>query len=305
MRFVGIEAAAYGVTNLPKAKRFWTDFGLEERAAGAASAVFAATNGSRVILKRRSDPALPPPVEEGSTVRLISWGMETAADVEAVRERLADAGCLAEGPGVRTVDPAGFALEFVVSATRMPEVAPSPANAPQDINRIDARAGFYDRAEPLKIGHIVLNVPDATAAAAFYREVLGFHLSDAYDNGSVFLRCAPRHSHHNLFLLQSPTGRAGLNHLAFAVRDIHEMFAGGQRMTNCGWKTAVGPGRHRISSCYFWYVHNPCGGFAEYFWDEDFLTEDWEPQLWTPGPEIFAEWMLPKGLPLRNPRSAR
>ncbi len=305
MRFVGIEAAAYGVTNLPKAKRFWTDFGLEERAAGAASAVFAATNGSRVILKRRSDPALPPPVEEGSTVRLISWGMETAADVEAVRERLADAGCLAEGPGVRTVDPAGFALEFVVSATRMPEVAPSPANAPQDINRIDARAGFYDRAEPLKIGHIVLNVPDATAAAAFYREVLGFHLSDAYDNGSVFLRCAPRHSHHNLFLLQSPTGRAGLNHLAFAVRDIHEMFAGGQRMTNCGWKTAVGPGRHRISSCYFWYVHNPCGGFAEYFWDEDFLTEEWEPQLWTPGPEIFAEWMLPKGLPLRKPRPAR
>ncbi len=305
MRFVGIEAAAYGVTNLPKAKRFWTDFGLEERAAGAASAVFAATNGSRVILKRRSDPALPPAVEEGSTVRLISWGMETAADVEAVRERLADAGCLAEGPGVRTVDPAGFALEFVVSATRMPEVAPSPANAPQDINRIDARAGFYDRAEPLKIGHIVLNVPDATAAAAFYREVLGFHLSDAYDNGSVFLRCAPRHSHHNLFLLQSPTGRAGLNHLAFAVRDIHEMFAGGQRMTNCGWKTAVGPGRHRISSCYFWYVHNPCGGFAEYFWDEDFLTEEWEPQLWTPGPEIFAEWMLPKGLPLRKPRPAR
>ena len=299
VRFVGIEAVAYGVTDLPKARRFWTDFGLAEREAGKAFAVFAAANGSQVILRRRSDRSLPPAVEEGSSVRRIVWGLETADDVAAVRQRLAERGGLADGPGVRTVDPAGFALEFVVSATRQPDIAPSPANAPHSINRIDARAGFYERAEPLKIGHIVLNVPDAEKAGAFYREILGFHLSDAYDNGSVFLRCAARHSHHNLFLLQSPTGRPGINHLAFAVRDIHEMFAGGQRMTRCGWKTAVGPGRHRISSCYFWYVQNPCGGFAEYFWDEDFLTEAWQPGLWTPGPEIFAEWMLPKGLPLR------
>ncbi|MDE0704841.1 MAG: hypothetical protein OXH59_14095, partial [Rhodospirillaceae bacterium] len=119
MRFVGIEAVTYGVTNLPKARRFWADFGLEERAGGKASAEFAAANGARVILKRRSDTALPPPVEEGSSVRLMTWGLETAEDVEAVRERLAAAGCLAEGPGVRTVDPAGFALDFVVSGTRM------------------------------------------------------------------------------------------------------------------------------------------------------------------------------------------
>ncbi|MYK59740.1 MAG: glyoxalase, partial [Rhodospirillaceae bacterium] len=284
MRFAGIEAVTYGVTNLPKARRFWADFGLEERAGGKASAEFAAANGARVVLKRRSDRSLPPPVEAGPSVRLMTWGLETAEDVEAVRQRLAGAGCLADGPGVRTVDPAGFALDFVVSGTRMPEVAPSPANAPQDVNRIDSRAGFYERAAPLKIGHIVLNVPDAAACSAFYREVLGFHLSDAYDNGSVFLRCAPRHSHHNLFLLQSPTGRPGINHLAFAVRDIHEMFAGGQHLALCGWKTAAGPGRHRISSCYFWYVHNPCGGLAEYFWDEADLPEDWEPQLWTPGP---------------------
>ena len=305
MRFVGIEAVTYGVTNLPKARQFWADFGLEERESGTASVVFAAANGSRVILRRRADKSLPPAVEEGSSVRLITWGLETADDVVRVRKRLAETGHLAEGPGVRTVDPAGFTVEFVVSTAGLPEIAPSPANAPQDINRIDARAGFYERAEPLKIGHIVLNVADAADTGAFYREVLGFHLSDEYVNGSSFLRCAARHSHHNLFLLQSPTGRTGINHLAFAVRDIHEMFAGGQRMGRCGWKTAVGPGRHRISSCYFWYVKNPCGGLAEYFWDEDYLTENWEPQMWTPGPEIFAEWVLPKGLPLRKSHSVR
>ncbi|MYG51628.1 MAG: glyoxalase, partial [Rhodospirillaceae bacterium] len=81
MRFVGIEAVTYGVTNLPKARRFWSDFGLEERPAGKASAVFAAANGARVILKRRSDRTLPPSVEAGPSVRLMTWGLETAEDV--------------------------------------------------------------------------------------------------------------------------------------------------------------------------------------------------------------------------------
>lgn len=300
MNFVGIDSVTYGVTNMPKAQKFWTDFGLEPREVLKSRATFAAANGATVILKRRSDKSLPPAVEDGATVRLITWGLKSAADLKALRERLHSSGHLLEGDGVRIVDPSGFTLEFVVSTTGLPEIDPSPANAPQDIQRIDARAGFYDHASPLKIGHIVLNVPDARQASAFYQDVLGFHLSDEYVNGSVFLRCAARHSHHNLFLLQSPNGKPALNHLAFGVRDIHEMFAGGQHLTKCGWKTAVGPGRHVISSCYFWYVENPCGGLAEYFWDEDYLTEKWQPQMWTPGPEVFAEWMMPKGLPLRK-----
>lgn len=300
MNFVGIESVTFGVTNMPKAQKFWTDFGLEPQTVLKSRAVFATANGATVVLKRRGDKSLPPAVEDGSSVRLITWGLKTDADLAALRDRLRDTGNLLDGDAVRTVDPAGFTVEFTVSTTKLPETPPSPTNAPQDIQRIDARAGFYDRACPLKIGHIVLNAPDARAASAFYQDVLGFHLSDEYVNGSVFLRCAARHSHHNLFLLQSPNGKPAINHLAFAVRDIHEMFAGGQHLTKCGWKTAVGPGRHRISSCYFWYVDNPCGGLAEYFWDEDFVTEDWTPEMWTPGPEIFAEWMLPKGLPLRK-----
>jgi len=300
MKFVGIEAVTYGVTNLPKACTFWSDFGLEEVSRSSVAGVFQTGNGAQVIVRRRSDRSLPPAVEDRSSVREITWGLETAADLEALRDRLAATGHLLEGEGVRAQDPAGFTLKFAVSETALPNLPPSPANSPQAINRIDARAGFYDRAVPVKIGHIVLNSPDAKASRAFYEDILGFHLSDQYDNGSVFLRCAARHSHHNLFLLQSPNGKPAINHLAFAVRDIHEMFAGGQHMSKCGWKTAVGPGRHVISSCYFWYVQNPCGGLAEYFWDEDFLTEAWEPQMWTPGPEVFAEWMLPKGLPMRK-----
>jgi len=300
VNFVGIESVTFGVTNMPKAQKFWMDFGLDPQTVLKSRATFATANGATIIVKRRGDRSLPPAVEDGASVRIITWGLKTPADLADLKDRLNATGHLLDGEGVRAVDPAGFTLEFVVSSTRLPDTPPSPANAPQDIQRVDARAGFYDSAQPLKIGHIVLNSPDVKASNAFYQDVLGFHLSDEYDNGSVFLRCAARHSHHNLFLLQSPNGKPAINHLAFAVRDIHEMFAGGQHLTKCGWKTAVGPGRHRISSCYFWYVDNPCGGLAEYFWDEDFLTEDWKPEMWTPGPEIFAEWMLPKGLPLRK-----
>lgn len=299
MKFVGIEAVTYGVTHLPKACKFWTDFGLKEVNRTSSAVEFMVADGARVIVRRYRDQTLPPAVEGGSSVREITWGLESAAALDTLRDRLAANGQLLNENGVRAVDPAGFALAFDVSTTTLPDLPPSPTNAPQDINRVDTRACFYDRAMPIKIGHIVLNTPDVKASRAFYEEILGFHVSDEYDNGSVFLRCAARHSHHNLFLLQSPNGKPAINHLAFAVRDIHEMFAGGQHMSTCGWKTAVGPGRHVISSCYFWYVQNPCGGLAEYFWDEDFLTEEWKPQMWKPGPKVFAEWMLPRGLPQR------
>ncbi len=78
--------------------------------------------------------------------------------------------------------------------------------------------------------------------AAFYQELLGFETSDRYPGRGAFLRCAPHGGHHDLFLLQLPSGKRGLNHVAFAVRDIHEVFGGGLHISRCGWTTQLGPG---------------------------------------------------------------
>ena len=64
----------------------------------------------------------------------------------------------------------------------------------------------------------------------------------------------------------------------------------------CGWETQLGPGRHPISSAYFWYFRNPAGGLIEYYADEDELTADWQPREFEPGPTVFAEWAIDGGI---------
>ena len=120
--------------------------------------------------------------------------------------------------------------------------------------------------------------------------------SDSYPNRGAFMRCAPEGGHHDLFLLQLPSGKRGLNHVAFTVRDIHEVFGGGLHFSRKGWETQLGPGRHPVSSAYFWYFRNPAGGLIEYYADEDQLTAEWQPREFEPGPTVFAEWAIDGGL---------
>src|SRR5204862_1356190 len=121
-------------------------------------------------------------------------------------------------------------------------------------------------------------------------------LSDRYPGRGHFLRCSARGGHHDLFLLQTPEAKRGLNHVAFTVRDMHEVIGGGLHLSRCGWETQIGPGRHPISSALFWYFKNPAGALVEYYADEDQLTADWQPRNFEPGPTVFAEWAVDGGL---------
>jgi hypothetical protein len=130
---------------------------------------------------------------------------------------------------------------------------------------------------------------------AFYTEKLGFVISDEYPNHGVFTRCQPVGEHHNFFILNRP-GKPGINHVAFTVSDIHEVIGGGIAMSKKGWKTEIGPGRHPISSAYFWYFENPLAAPLEYYADEDYCTEDWKPGTFERKPELFAEWAIAGGI---------
>jgi catechol 2,3-dioxygenase-like lactoylglutathione lyase family enzyme len=172
-----------------------------------------------------------------------------------------------------------------------------PLNAPGARNRVDAPSPMYERATPYRIGHIVFTVPDVPKAERFYTQRLGFSLSDRYAGGAAtFLRWAARSDHHNLFMFRLPSRATDLHHLAFEVHDIHEVFGGGLHFTGLGWKTAVGPGRHPISSAYFWYFANPLGGMLEYFSNPDFVTEAWKPTNFRVN--RFSEWHLVDGIPV-------
>lgn len=294
MSITGVDGIVYGVEDMALCRRFFVDWGLKEVAEGH----FETLDGTEVILKPKNDAALAPAFEPGSTLREGIWGVSDAAGLEKIGQKLKIAGmAISESrDGLSCIDPCGLKVSFRVSRRRKVAVTGAPNNTIDQHRRIDTPSPIYQRAEPVNIGHFVLFVPEVEPMQRFYTDVLGFHISDSYPGTGLFLRCNAQGGHHNLFLLKSPTGKAGINHVAFTVRDVHEVIGGGMQINRQGWETQLGPGRHPISSAFFWYVKNPAGGLAEYYTDEDYLTEKWQPREFEKKPEIFAEWAVTGGI---------
>ena len=261
-----------------------------------AGSVFVTRDGSEIILKPQSLPGLPPAIQEGATVREIIWGTEAEPDLESIADELSrDRDVITDPDGaLHSVDDLGLGIAFRPTRRRPIEDSRQPMNSLASPGRVDARATYHDRARPTHVGHCVFMAPDIARMEAFYTERLGFHVSDYYTGRGVFMRATPRGGHHNLFYLESADGKAAINHVAFGVEDVHELFAGGNHFQGKGYSVQIGPGRHHISSCYFWYFECPAGGATEYFCDEDYLTESWKPGNWDPAPETFAEWVIPE-----------
>lgn len=294
MKILGPETVTFGVDDMATAGKFWTDFGLSKAEETNDRVVFETAQKTTIEIRPIAAPDLPPALIPGSTAREITWGVETEDDLDEAAARLGRLTDVDIADGVvRAVDPNGYAIALTLSRRQPIDVVPVGYNAPSLPGRIDRRADVHERATPQTIAHVVLQAPKLDQAVDFYREALDFRLTDVYPERGVFLRANGNHEHHNLFLLNN--GEIGFHHVAFEVRSIHEVFGGGLHMTDQGWETHLGPGRHPISSAYFWYFRNPCGGAAEYDFDTDHVTDAWVPGEWEPGPYAFAEWALPSG----------
>ena len=296
MQITNLESVTFGVTDLETCRRFWTDFGLiESRDRGAIS--FACRDGSTVELRKSDDPLLPPAIEPGATLRETTFGVRAAADLRAIAKELGkDREVVEDADGtVHAIDPLGFPIAFRVSRRRAVEAPELKFNTPGRPDRINTRGQFFKSATPLEMTHTVFMVDDPDKVVPFYTERLGFIASDSYPGRGYFLRGGASNHHHDLFLLNVGKKR-GFHHVAFELGSIHELFGGGLNMTRLGWKTALGPGRHPISSCYFWYFHSPCGGAAEYDFDSDVVDANWQPGVFQQTPEVFAEWCLADGM---------
>lgn len=301
MSVLGIDQITYGTDDLALSRRFFADWGLALVQDGADELVFECLNGCRVVVAAMDKAGLPPAIEEGPTLREVVWGVQHADDLA----RYADA--IRHDPGfvdttvagarrIGCTDPNGLAVRLQVTQKRDIELQGAVMNTWSSKARVNQPSPVYERATPIEVGHVVFFAADVPACETFYTSRFGFVSSDRYPGRGAFMRCAPDGGHHDLFLLQLPSGKRGINHVAFTVRDIHEVFGGGLHFSRCGWDTQLGPGRHPVSSAYFWYFKNPAGGLIEYYADEDQLTADWQPRDFEPGPTVFAEWAVDGGL---------
>ena len=297
MNLVGIDKLVFGVEDMDLCRKFWLDFGLKIIVDSTGVCIFETAEESQVEIKPLHDSGLPSPVAEGSTLRETVWGASDQSVVDAVATELTkDRDVTVDGDGtVHSLDPEGYGIGFRVSQKVELELFESEYNAPGKVERIDRPAVFYKKAQPQHLAHVVFHVQDLEGTPKFYMERLGFDLTDRYIGRGAFLRCCGANDHHNIFLFHLP-GKRGFHHTAFEVRDFHEVFGGGLRMNEIGWRTHLGPGRHNVTSAYYWYFRNPCGGAAEYGFDTDRVSKSWVPRDIEPTDGAFAEWSLEAGL---------
>lgn len=290
-----IEEARFGVTDVAECVRFFGDFGLQQLESSPHGATFLTPAGQRLELLCEDDPSLPAALEAAPTIREVIWGVEDQASLDALADDLSrDREVEVEVAGVvHTRDDTGFGLGFRVARPRPVDPGEARrANATGSVERWNQPLTRYGRAHPLRICHVALNIPaqGRDEAVAFYVDRLRFRVTDQLLDMGTFMQCEGDDDQHNL-LLGHRADRAGINHLAYEVRNFDEVIEGGNHMVACGWKEARRLGRHTIGSNVFRFFHAPCGGRVEYAADMDRVDAGYGPNVYEQRPPHHL-WML-------------
>jgi 2,3-dihydroxybiphenyl 1,2-dioxygenase len=208
--------------------------------------------------------------------RIFGWEVEDAAALDALAARLERAGVAvrSESGGmadqrcvaglISFADPAGNRLE----AFHGGQIADTPFRPGRDI------AGF--RAGPLGMGHVLLMVPDIDATLAFYRDVLGFRISDFIRAPvkAYFLHVNPRH--HSLAIVEGPA--RAMHHLMIELYAFDDVGQGYDLAQADSGQIAVKLGRHPNDLMTSFYVRTPSEILVEYGWGgRDVDDATWQP----------------------------
>lgn len=133
---------------------------------------------------------------------------------------------------------------------------------------------------PRKLGHIAFYVEDIGRAVAFYRDILGFRVSDWMEDFFVFMRCGA--DHHTCNFLSS--ANRGMHHMAFELSDWSAVRSACDWLAQHKIKVTWGPGRHGPGHNIFLYHRNPQGQIVELFTELDTMSDEasgaFDPKPW-------------------------
>ncbi len=121
-----------------------------------------------------------------------------------------------------------------------------------------------------RIGHVHLKVGNLARALAFYRDVLGFHLTQVYGNQAAFLSAGGYHHHIGLNTWESEGGQppadgtTGLYHLAILYPTRAELADALRRLIAAGIELE-GASDHGVSEAL--YLRDPDNNGVELYWD--------------------------------------
>ena len=292
MAIIGIRRLTWLVDDVAACVRFFTDFGLTLVEQDGASAMFEAADGSQSLFLARGHERLPKGTAQTARgVHECVWavGSEQAlARLVARLERSVPISTDDEGV-VHFVTAFGQAIGLQVWQPRQVFGAPTPQNTVGRIARLNQPRKWIDRAVPKRTHHCVWTFPDVQEAVDFYRDMLGFRITDMQKGFGVYMRADGAYEHHNIFLADARAPMPGFNgtlkfhHANWEVEDIDELMVAKNYLDRRGYTYGDwnwGFGRHRLTSAAFFYVPCPAGGEAEYGADCDCVDDSWKPRIW-------------------------
>jgi len=155
-------------------------------------------------------------------------------------------------------------------------------------------SGF--RTGPLGMGHAVLHVKDINDAMPFYRDVLGFRLSDYMLRpfNAYFFHANPRH--HSIAFIE--TGRNATHHLMVELFNLDDVGQCYDLALGEPDRIGVTLGRHINDEVTSFYSNSPSGFMVEYGWGGRVIDVDtWQTEEVTFGPSMWGHdrlWMTPE-----------
>jgi 2,3-dihydroxybiphenyl 1,2-dioxygenase len=229
--------------------------------------------------------------DAGDGLQFMGWEVESADALDGLASRLENAGvrvsletaALADQRHVSRLasfaDPEGNRLEVFCG----PEAASDPF--------LPGRAISGFKTGSLGMGHAVLHARDVDILLPFYRDLLGFRVTD-YGLKPFKLYFFHLNGRHHSFAMVG-TGRQGMHHFMVELLSLDDVGQGYDLATQDEGKVAYTLGRHSNDHMMSFYANSPSGFFVEYGWGARVIDPDtWKPHETFDGPSYWGHERL-------------
>ena len=223
-----------------------------------------------------------------------TYGLETIGfkladheDLDRFEPRLDEAGVVAKryaagelGPGsgetLRFDAPSGHTMDLVHGMRQVGNLLPLTNPPPEPLGLV----GIH----PPRIDHAFLMCEDVDGVTEFFRDVLGFRVTEHImgDDGHRLVSFLERtHTSHDLAFITGPNG--AFHHVAFWLDDWTALRQAADICSFHGVRIEAGPTRHGATRGWGLYFFDPAGNRNEVYTGGYWADPDREPVTWTEG----------------------
>ncbi|MAM68230.1 MAG: catechol 1,2-dioxygenase [Rhodospirillaceae bacterium] len=287
--------------DLDQAEEFLTDFGMVR-----------AERTNDALYMRGTDPDNYIHVTHRGEPKFVGLAFEAASEEDLDIISKADGASDIEsmddpggGKRVRLTEPNGYQIEIVWGREDREEIPVDRFGINTAAAR-DSRLGELTRIQRgpshvKRLGHAVIMTPDVAGGTKWFRDHLGLVSSDDVYAGeedniiATFNRIdgGERFVDHHTFLCIGGEN-AGLNHMAFEVHDIDDVFMGNAHLkAKEKYDHMWGLGRHVLGSQVYDYWQDPWGRVHEHWTDSDRLNNQNPPNLVAAEDGLDSQWGEP------------